>query len=207
MNTSKKKILEKAFSLFLTKSYDSVSMREIQEDTGLSRGAIYHHFKSKEDIYDQVVEIYLLPIFSSYSMIPDEEKKTLQDTIYASTKYRQEHIAQLKEITTLSQGKLIDFFFFKFIFQATEHCENFNEKASLLYEREFNGWRNIVQTALRTGEIKPDVDVDFVAQQFIISPFGLGVASAFNKYVHISVNDGRSIYLKLYNLVKKTSYM
>ncbi|NDW08516.1 TetR/AcrR family transcriptional regulator [Dysgonomonas sp. 520] len=206
MNPSKKKILDKAFSLFLTQNYDSVSMREIQDAAQISRGAIYHHFKSKEEIYETVVNEYLLPMFSSYMLIPEEEKKTLQATIEASLKYRQSHIATLKEIAA-SNNKLNDFYFFKFIFQATEHSKEFNEKANLLYEKEFLGWRNVVQTAMRTGEIRPDIDIDFVAQQFVISPFGLGLSMAFNKYVHITTTELRTIYLKLYTLLKKTGYM
>lgn len=206
MNPSKKKILEKSFALFLTRSYDSVSMREIQDATRISRGAIYHHFKSKEEIYEQAVIEYLLPIFSSYTMIPEAERKTLQDTIYASDKYRQSHINSLKEITT-SSLKLSDYNFLKFTFQATEHSKTFKEQASLMYEKEFNGWRNIIQTAMRTGEIRPDIDIEFVTQQFVISPYGLGLSTAFNTFVHTNVNDTRTIYLKLYGLLKKTGYL
>ena len=206
MNPSKKKILDRAFALFLTKSYNSVSMREIQDAVQISRGAIYHHFKSKEEIYETIINDYLLPIFSSYAMIPDEEKKNLQSIINAAVNYRQNHISFLKEVAP-SNSKLTDFYFFKFIFQATEHSEEFREKANLMYEKEFNGWRNVVQIAMRTGEIRPDIDIDFVAQQFIITPFGLGMSMAFTKYVHSTTNELRTIYLKMYNLLKKPNYM
>jgi hypothetical protein len=75
-----------------------------------------------------------------------------------------------------------------------------------MYEREFNGWRSIIQKAMRTGELRADIDIDFISQQFVISPYGLGVSSAFNKFVHTDINDIRSIYLKLYALIRKNSY-
>lgn len=206
MNPSKKKILEKSFALFLTKSYDSVSMREIQDAAGVSRGAIYHHFKSKEEIYEQIVNDYLLPIFSSYSLITDEEKKTLQSAVYAFVKYRQNHMNLLKEITP-ANSKLTDFYFLKFIFQSTEHNKDFKEQVSLLYEKEYFGWRNIIQAAMRTGEIKSDIDIDYVAQYFVTTPFGIGLSSAFNQYVHASSTDLRTIYVKFYSLLKKNSFM
>lgn len=204
MIPSKKKILDKAFELFLTRSFDSVSMREIQEESQLSRGAIYHHFKSKEEIFEQVVDMYLLPVFSSYSMIPDEEKRTLQEAIYSTAKYQQNHMILLNDLTKSMNVKMTDFFFFKFLFQATEHCKDFKEKAALIYEKEYNGWRNVIQSALRNGEVRADIEIDFVAQQFIISPYGLGICSAFSQYVHTGVSDTRTLHLKLYNLIRKT---
>ena len=106
MNPSKKKILENAFNLFLTESYSSVSMQKIQNSSGVSRGAIYHHFKSKEEIFEEVVNEYLMPAFSSYSMIQEDDKSSLQNMIYASIKCRQSHINLLKEVTSF---KLTDF--------------------------------------------------------------------------------------------------
>jgi AcrR family transcriptional regulator len=204
MNPSKRKILDKAFTLFLIKSYDSVSMKEIQDAAEISRGAIYHHFKSKEDIYEEVVNDYLLPLFFTTSAIPDEEKKTFQDTILSAFKYRQNHINHLKEITS---AKLIDFYFFKFIFQASEHSKKFNEQAGLLIEKEYSEWKNAIQSALRTGELRPDIDVDYTAEWFVSAPFGLGIAAAFNKTDFNSNGDLRTAYLKLYALIKKLSYI
>lgn len=203
MNKSKEKILKEAFNLFLIGNYNSVTMQQIQEASGLSRGAIYHHFKSKEEIFNAVVNIYLLPAFSSYTMISDEEKKSLQEMVYASIKYRQNHINLLKDITSF---KLTDFYFFKFIFQATEHCKDFTEQVNLLTEKEFNGWRSLIQASMRNGEIRPDIDPDYTAQMFVITPFGLGIFSAFSNYININTKDIRNSYLRLYGLLKKTGY-
>ena len=44
-------ILDVAFRLFMEKGYEHTSIQDIiQQLGGLSKGAIYHHFKSKEDI-------------------------------------------------------------------------------------------------------------------------------------------------------------
>lgn len=47
---SKDKIIKAAFSLFSTKGYDATSTQDIIDLTGLSRGAMYHHFKNKEEV-------------------------------------------------------------------------------------------------------------------------------------------------------------
>ncbi|SHF54453.1 TetR/AcrR family transcriptional regulator [Dysgonomonas macrotermitis] len=204
MNPSRKKILDKAFSLFLNENFDSVTMQQIQEASGISRGAIYHHFKSKEDIFKEIVDTYLLPIFSSYTGIPEDQKRTLLDTIYASIKCRQSHQNLLKEVVPF---KMSDFYLYKFIFQATELYPEFNKQVNSLTEKEYNGWRNVIQIAMRTGEIRSDVDLDYVAQSLITIPLGLGVFSAFSNYININTKDIRTSYLKFYNLLKKNSFL
>lgn len=55
-------ILNKALELFADKGYDATSMREIAEQVGISKPALYYHFDSKEDIVrgvlgDQLAQI------------------------------------------------------------------------------------------------------------------------------------------------------
>lgn len=50
-------ILDTAFRLFMEKGYERTSIQDIIDNLGgLSKGAIYHHFKSKEDILTAVCE-------------------------------------------------------------------------------------------------------------------------------------------------------
>ena len=50
-------ILEVAFRLFMEKGYEHTSIQDIIDHLGgLSKGAIYHHFKSKEDILVAVTD-------------------------------------------------------------------------------------------------------------------------------------------------------
>ena len=50
-------ILDVAFRLFMEKGYEHTSIQDIINQLGgLSKGAIYHHFKSKEDILVAVTE-------------------------------------------------------------------------------------------------------------------------------------------------------
>lgn len=50
-------ILNTATRLFVEKGYDNTSIQEIIDHLGgLSKGAIYHHFKSKKEIFDGVMD-------------------------------------------------------------------------------------------------------------------------------------------------------
>lgn len=57
MKKNKKKyIAEKAKILFEQKGYTATSMEEIREFTNTSKGSIYYHFKSKEELFLYTVE-------------------------------------------------------------------------------------------------------------------------------------------------------
>ena len=56
-------ILNKCVELLLLKGFDAVSISDIQNATGMSRGLIYHHYKNKEELFMEVVGKYLLELF------------------------------------------------------------------------------------------------------------------------------------------------
>lgn len=49
-------ILSVSEKLFLEKGFDKTSMLDIAQTAGISKGAIYHHFKSKDEIINAVAE-------------------------------------------------------------------------------------------------------------------------------------------------------
>lgn len=50
------KILQVSFGLFVEKGYDKTSIQDIVDNLGMSKGAIYHHFKSKEEILQRLCD-------------------------------------------------------------------------------------------------------------------------------------------------------
>ena len=54
---TEKRILDAALKLFWEKGYEQTTIQDIVDELGdLSKGAVYHHFKSKEDIVDAVTD-------------------------------------------------------------------------------------------------------------------------------------------------------
>ncbi|MFJ7664185.1 TetR/AcrR family transcriptional regulator [Lysinibacillus sp. NPDC097162] len=60
-------ILSISYRLFLEKGYEQTTIQDIINELGMSKGAIYHHFKSKEEIlhaigdkgnYSDTIELY-----------------------------------------------------------------------------------------------------------------------------------------------------
>ncbi len=52
------RILQQAVRLFLEKGYHGTSIDEITRAAGLTKGALYWHFKSKEDLLQRIVSQY-----------------------------------------------------------------------------------------------------------------------------------------------------
>lgn len=51
----KNEIIKNSLELFLEKGYEKTTISDIMKKTGLSKGGMYHHFSSKEDILDAVI--------------------------------------------------------------------------------------------------------------------------------------------------------
>ena len=52
----REEILNTARKLFLTKDYDQTTMAEIMNALNIAKGTIYHYFKSKEALFEAVIE-------------------------------------------------------------------------------------------------------------------------------------------------------
>ena len=50
------RILLPAFKLFLTYNYERVSTSKLEEETGLTRGAIFFKHKTKESLFKAVID-------------------------------------------------------------------------------------------------------------------------------------------------------
>ncbi|NJO32557.1 MAG: TetR/AcrR family transcriptional regulator [Rhodospirillales bacterium] len=54
--TTRKAILKSARALLMASAYDRVSVDEIAAGAGVAKGAVYHHFKSKEMVFEAVLD-------------------------------------------------------------------------------------------------------------------------------------------------------
>ena len=73
-NENKNKIIEVALKLINEKGFDNVSVSEITKEAGVSKGAFYIHFESKEDLIEKQISMYfddskLEGIYSKYEKL------------------------------------------------------------------------------------------------------------------------------------------
>ena len=53
---TKEKILEEALKLFAQSGYMGTSMNDIASKLGVTKAALYKHYKSKQEILDSIIE-------------------------------------------------------------------------------------------------------------------------------------------------------
>ena len=87
MADTREKILMTALQLFAKDGYEAVSVRNISEKLGMTKGALYRHYKNKRDIFDCIVE-RMIQIDAQrareYNM-PDEGYDTMPDAYENTT--------------------------------------------------------------------------------------------------------------------------
>jgi len=74
---TKEKILEKALILFAERGYENVSVEEIAAEVGIKAPSIYKHYKSKQDIFDAIID----------KMKNNDVYKNITDTISSNNKF------------------------------------------------------------------------------------------------------------------------
>lgn len=52
----KSEIIDVACQLFLSKGYDSTTMKDVMRHLGIAKGTIYHYFSSKEELLEAVID-------------------------------------------------------------------------------------------------------------------------------------------------------
>ena len=122
--TTLQMILSAAIQEFLEKGFTSASLRNIAKKAGVTTGALYGYYDSKEDLFEALVgEHYnfLLERFckaqKEFAEIPPEEQpdnlsSTSGECMYEMLLYAYEHLNEFKLILCCSEGtrfsKLID---------------------------------------------------------------------------------------------------
>ncbi len=69
----REKIISSAFELFAVEGY-SVGIQSIITKAGISRGALYYYFKSKEELFEVVIRQYLFDHFDGFSQIVSSDE-------------------------------------------------------------------------------------------------------------------------------------
>ena len=79
-------ILEAAESLFTSKNYADVTMAEIAETAAVTKGALYHHFASKEALYLTMMHNFLEEIGAILSeVVAESAERPCRDRLHQFT--------------------------------------------------------------------------------------------------------------------------
>jgi AcrR family transcriptional regulator len=81
MKDTRAAIVESAFRLFIERGYEGASMADLVAVTGLSKGAVYHHFKDKDALHDAAIEHFFLRFFGGDEAVAPTGEEGLDEVL------------------------------------------------------------------------------------------------------------------------------
>lgn len=135
---TKRRIVLKAMQLFVQKGYAAVTMNEVCAASNVSKGSLYHHFPSKDELFLYVVEEDTAQWLQSW----EDKKKEItgvEERLYALA----EHYAndfQNPLIRALEEFS-----------RSRAHPEEITKRLSLLYETASHACRDLLKEGIDSG--------------------------------------------------------
>jgi AcrR family transcriptional regulator len=201
MNKTKLHILQVAFKLFLQKSFKEVTMSEIVTKTGMSKGAFYHHFKSKEQLFIEVIEKFCLsdPLVSYKPVRSDSLSIFFHDYIDNMLAFQQVMKASMdaadpdSELNYISLG-----------FDSLKRYPGFREKIRNINAEIKKIWINLISTARYQGEIESLLTDDEIACHFMYLSDGIGIHLTLEGRPEEIALETLRLWEGFYNEIKKS---
>ena len=180
---TKKKILDSAFDVFVKNGYKDTTMSHIVRESGLSKGAIYHYYKSKKDLFISLIdhwEIFSFPDFYSKSNKDESAQETLMrfaDTVYeVFCKRPHVFLAEIEFWALANKDKEI------------------NDRSKVLYDKILKLFELVLNKGIRNKEFKK-IDTKTISVELLSVFQGINWFCLFGgnkreveKYLHQSVH-------------------
>lgn len=122
--------------MFMENGYKGTSYQDLIEKTGLSKGAIYHHFKSKDEILTSVFEFMYKASTQEISFEPESIVKDEQSFIKLYVDIKKAQLDGFKKFLGVKKIKFNRFLFFFEAINENDKLKAFGAEA-LKYEIKF----------------------------------------------------------------------
>jgi TetR/AcrR family acrAB operon transcriptional repressor len=178
-------LLDAALALFSRKGYESTRLEDIAQSAGVTRGAIYHHFGGKEELF-----IALLDDASAIS------NKAIQQAIVEGGSL----IEILSRILVYTFNLIEDDTRFRQVMALTLAATNVDELARRKYSEAKELVGSIGEALARgieSGELRPDLDPNNAARALLAYQNGLALLWFYNRDT-FSVKDNAEAMAQIY---------
>jgi AcrR family transcriptional regulator len=161
---TKKKIYEAAKQLFLVHGVENVSVDSIVEAAGVSKGAFYVHFKSKDLLFATLVNDYTNIAdldYKSFLLAISDNKSTFDILHNLAEEISDfiEHSIGLENMRTLYKAHL---------------SKTIDTTSAISYNRElYKTFSEVLERGVNKGEIREDIAVDLLAKHLILAIRGI----------------------------------
>ena len=164
-NETKRLIKEQAYKLFAIRGFKDVTMKDICEITGLSRGGLYRHYDSTDQIFSEIIETCLVAQNNSFKGKMEAKIPAPQILDEILQKYRDEMID--------SESSLSIAIYEYFSRKKIEGNDNLLIKQ---YKASFNSWDALIQYGISRKEFN-QVDIAGVFDLFVFAYQGVRMYS------------------------------
>ena len=177
-DNSKDQILEAAMKVFVKNGFSQTRMEDIAEVSGLSKGAIYHHYDSKKDLFLALIDYWEEYFFFKVFFNKNVESKKSEDLLRDMAK---------DIIETFKTRKYILLAELEF-WSLANHDEDVRSKTEALYIKLMKLIRSIISKGVRANEFKK-LNVDVAA---------LSVMTSLQGVIWFSIFQDKSISAEQY---------
>jgi AcrR family transcriptional regulator len=189
---TRNRILDAATQLFSKTGYDATGVAEICQSAGVSKGAFYHHFSTKQAVFIELLNSYLTSIDNGFTDMRHEGKEVPQV------------ILQMAAIAgSLFQTADIHLPIFLEFWTQANHDPQIWETAIAPYRRYQNYFAEMIQEGIEQGSLQP-VDAQLAARVVVSLAVGMLMQSLFDPSITDWQTEAkRSMELLLNGLVRR----
>jgi AcrR family transcriptional regulator len=148
-----RRLLAEATRLFAEKGFNGTSVQEIVESAGVTKGAMYHYFSSKDELLFEIYHRLLGMQMSRLERIADGTGSAEERLHGAAVDVLETSFRHLDELTV---------FFRSLNLLPAEKRKTVRAERRLYHER----FRSLIEEGQREGAFRPDVPADIVVQYF-----------------------------------------
>ncbi|HXP90575.1 MAG TPA: TetR/AcrR family transcriptional regulator [Fibrobacteria bacterium] len=173
MDDTREHIIQVAGRLFLQRNYDGVSIHDITQAVGMTKGALYHHFPSKEALFEEVASGLLAGYRTDFSLLPTGSLRGFYTALVANFRTREGNTTPAHPSSDLEP----DINFHNLLWDAVRILPGFRATVETFHNLERAAWTEAIQAAIDRGEIRDGLDAHKLAKIFAAIPDGVGITS------------------------------
>ncbi|GAA0352831.1 TetR/AcrR family transcriptional regulator [Bacillus horti] len=167
----KEQILTSALACFAQKGFTAATIDDIVAHSGISKGSIYNYYKSKDDIY-----IDLLNTNTSHYMEQITEQFSKLHSAIDKITFLFDHYINVDPQDEQRLGYVS--VFYEFIFHSTRD-EDIHALVTKRKNHLLKLMKDIIEQGQQAGEVKKELDPELYAYKFWIMIDGVSIQSVF----------------------------
>ncbi|MFD2673642.1 TetR/AcrR family transcriptional regulator [Marinicrinis sediminis] len=163
------RILETTLTLIKQKGCEAVTLKDIVAHSGLSKGAIFHYVKSKEEIFAWILREQIEQTNTRFLNEVHEGGSSFAGPMERIT----EALQAMDDPRNLSSQVLM-------YLLGKEKDPKVTEVLNQFYDTLLNMAKSWIEIGQQHGVIQPSVDADTTAEMFVLLGFGMRMRASFS---------------------------